>query len=177
MKDFFADRNNLKPTQHISSKPMDSLPPEAVIYDFRNTKSSGIPVTDNDAPDGKAYSLDAKWLPEESKGKHNKGFLYGMYERKNAHYVATCNIAKGTMPKDEMYHWYYAGNTCMYPNLILYIHWTWSLDVQLGKLFNKQEPNQSYDIYVLLKLQGPAYVKGSASTNDIRVARFATVKK
>ena len=129
------------------------------------------------APDGKAYSLAAKWLPEDNKLKHNKGFLYGMYEQTNAHYVATCSLAKGTMPQDEKYHWYYAGNTCLYPKLILYIHWTWMLDVRLGKLFNEADPNQSYDIYVLLKLQGPAYVKDSTSTNDIRLARFAVLKK
>ena len=177
MKDFYADRNNLKPTQRVSTKPMDSIPSEAVIYDFSKTKSSGIPMADKDAPDGKAYSLAAKWLPEDNKLKHNKGFLYGMYEQTNAHYVATCSLAKGTMPQDEKYHWYYAGNTCLYPKLILYIHWTWMLDVRLGKLFNEADPNQSYDIYVLLKLQGPAYVKDSTSTNDIRLARFAVLKK
>ena len=144
MKDFYAERNNLKPTQHITAKPMDAIPAEgAIVYDFSKTHSSGIPVTDMDAPDGQAYSLAAKWTADENKGKHSKGFLYGMYEQTNTHYVATCSLANGTLPQDEKYHWYFVGNTCLYPKLVLYIHWTWLLDVRLGRHFNAEDTRTS----------------------------------
>ncbi len=178
MYNYYADINNLKPNQNITAKPLDNIPAEgAVVYAFKDTHSAGIPLTDNDAPDGQAYSIAGKWTPEENKGRHDKGFIFGMYEQANAHYVSTCSLPRGTVPQDEKYHWYYAGNSCLYPRLILYIHWTWLLNVQPGKYYDENDPNQSYDIYVLIKLQGPAYVKGSTSINDVRVARIALLKK
>ena len=177
MVNYYADINNLKPTQNYTSKPMDSIPAEgAVVYEFKDTQSAGIPVSDAAAPDGKAYSIAAKWSPEENKDKHDKGFVFGMYEQSNAHYVSSCSVPKANIPQDEKYHWYYVGNTCLYPRLVLYIHWTWLLNVQPGKYYDENDPNQSYDIYVLLKLQGPAYVKGSNAMNDVRVARVALLK-
>ena len=178
MVNYYADINNLKPTQSLSLKPLDVIPAEgAIIYDYDKTPSAGVPCQDTDAPDGKAYSLAAKWTPQDNLKKHDKSFIIGMYEQSNAHYVSTGSLPKSKLPQDEKYHWYYAGNTCLYPRLILFIHWTWMLNVQPSKYYDENDPNQSYDIYALIKVQGPAYVNGSTQTNDIRVARMAFVKK
>ena len=178
MVSYYADINNLKPTQNLTAKPLDVIPAEgAKIFDFFNSVSSGVPVDDKDAPDKQAYSIAGHWTPEDNLNRHNKSFIFGMYEQANAHYVSSCSVAKKDLPQDEKYHWYYAGNTCLYPKLILFIHWTWMLNVQPGKYYDANDPNQSYDIYVLIKLQGPAYVEGSKQTNDVRVARMAFVKK
>ena len=178
MVNYYADINNLKPTQSLSLKPLDVIPAEgAIVYDFEKTPSAGVPIKDADAPDGKAYSIAAKWTPQENLTKHDKSFVLGMYEQSNAHYVSSGALSKSKLPQDEKYHWYYAGNTCLYPRLILFIHWTWLLNVQPHKYYDENDPNQSYDIYALIKLQGPAYVNGSTQTNDVRVARMAFVKK
>ncbi len=178
MANFYADITTLKPTQNYKSKPLEAIPAEdAIVYEFNKTPSSGFSVTDNTAPDGKAHSLAAKWTPEENKGRHDKGVVFGMYEQTNAHYVSSCSVAKEDLPQDEKYHWYYVGNTALYPRLVIYIHWTWELGVQPSKYYDANNPDQSYDIYILLKFQGPAYVKGSTAINDVRLARMAFVKK
>ena len=178
MVNFYADNNTLKPTQNFASKPLDAIPAEdAMVYPFDKTVSSGISVTDNAAPDGKAYSLAALWTPEENKDRHDRGVVFGMYEQANAHYVSNCTVPADILPQDERYHWYHVGKTALYPRLVLYIHWTWELNVQPNKYYDANNPNQEYDIYILLKAQGPKYVKGSTQINDLRVARMAFVKQ
>ncbi|MBO4345337.1 MAG: DUF4838 domain-containing protein [Victivallales bacterium] len=174
----YSDANTFRLTQHLTSKPLDALPAEdAIVHDFEKTPSSGVPVADDTAPDGKAYSIAAKWNPKENLSKHGNKLVFGMYEQANAYHVSNCSVAREDLPQDEKYHWYYVGNTPLYPQLILYIHWTWLLNVQPGKFYDANDPNQSYDVYILLKAQGPAYVKGSTSVNDVRVARMAFVRK
>ncbi len=178
MADFYADAENLPLTQNLVSKPLEALPAEdAIVYGFEKTPSAGIPVEDADAPDGKAYSIAAKWTPQANISKHANKVVFGMYEQANAYYVSNCSVPKENLPQDEKYHWYYVGNTALSPNLIVYIHWTWELNVQPGKFYDEKTPKQFYDIYILLKAQGPAYVKGSTAINDIRVARMAFIKK
>ena len=178
MVDFYSDASNIPLTQKFVSKPLDAIPAEdAIVYDFEKTTSSGVSVDDAAAPEGKAYSIAAKWTPKENFSKHANKLVFGMYNQATAYYVSSCSVPKENLPQDEKYHWYYVGNTALSPKLIVYIHWTWSLNVQPGKFYDAKNAKQSYDIYILLKAQGPAYVKDSTQINDIRVARMAFVKK
>jgi len=84
-------------------------------------------------------------------------------------------VLKNRLPQDEKYHWYYMGNTVLYPQLVLWMHQNWGLSVELGKYYDAAVPDQEYKIYGLLKFQGPGYVKDSKQPGDIRLAQIALV--
>lgn len=178
LKTYYTSVNFLKPTQEIPPKALDALPEgETRLYAAGEFKTSAASkIDDQDAPKGTAYSLASYWSKEENAKNHDKPFQYGIYEQAEKHNISTCAFTAEDIPQDEKYHWYYAGRTPMYSTMLAHIHWTWILDSWLCNFYDENETEQEYDVYLLIKLQGPAYVKGSKSQNDVRLAETALLK-
>lgn len=92
-------------------------------------------------------------------------------------------------PADEQYHWYRIGryslgkSTGVYGSS-MFMHHPWSMRVNLHALHtladgiergSKDDPNR-YDVYLSLKITGPAYVPGSTKPNAIWVDRVILVR-
>jgi len=81
------------------------------------------------------------------------------------------------VPRDEAYHFYLAGRMKGSPTLYLWAHASWRLSQRLRMAYNPALPDQkTYDVYVSLKLEGPAYVPGSARENSFSVDRVILVE-
>jgi len=58
----------------------------------------------------------------------------------------------------------------------LWAHWTWLLSVDLDRVYNPAEQDHDRDVWVSLKVTGPAYVRGSKQPNAVSMDRVIVVK-
>ncbi len=81
------------------------------------------------------------------------------------------------VPQDEKYHWYKVGRFAVTDGTLLWAHWTWLLSVPLDRVYNPAEQDHERDIWVSLKVTGPAYVKESQQPNAVSLDRVIVVKE
>ncbi len=103
---------------------------------------------------------------------HAKSPAFGTMDVKNKKRDFTKLLKKGEYAEDEKYHVYKLGRVDITPDTYLWGHSTWDMNIGLGK--NGHTGN--HDVYISLKLQGPAYVTGSQKPNSMSVDRVFLVK-
>lgn len=82
--------------------------------------------------------------------------------------------------EDEKYHWYKIGEFTLDPSSLIYAQ-DWCIGMELKDFYTLADgtainPNK-YDVWVSMKMQGPAYVKGSTRENGVFMDRAVLVKK
>lgn len=173
---FYAEKVVFEKTQGVKAVPIadfENKHPQAKIIELPGIYCTNMKISDSDSPSGKAYSHSGKYSAKQREERHKRAFVFGMYENNYSKYVVHGSIAKNVIPQDEKYHWYYAGTTRLYKSLSLWLHWTWGLKTWLGRFYDENNSDKKYNVYFLMKLQGPAYVKNSTSLNDVRLAGLA----
>ena len=60
---------------------------------------------------------------------------------------------------------------------VMYFHWQWDLRLSsiVKTLAASVDPNTRFDVYLSIKLEGPAYVKNSKKPNCVSVDRIVFV--
>lgn len=178
-ENYYADKIVFPKAQNVRTVPLADFTarhPAAKIIGFAEIPCSGRKVSDQDSPSGKAFSHSSNYSSEMREKRHRRPFVFGLYERTYAKHLVHGSVSSKVIPQDEKYHWYYAGTTGLYPSLSFWMHWTWGLQVSLGRFYDAENPDKKYEIYFLMKLQGPAYVKNSENLNDVRLAAIALVE-
>ena len=173
---YYADKIIFGKPQNVKAVPLPGFAANdssVKIVEFAKVPCTGRKISDPDSPSGKAFSHSANYSSEMRVKRHQRPFEFGLYERSHTKYLVYGSIRAGAIPQDEKYHWYHAGTTRLYPSLSLWIHWTWGLSVSIGRFYNENNPDKKYEIYLLMKLQGPAYVRNSEKPNDVRLAAIA----
>lgn len=126
-------------------------------------------VKDPEAASGSAYEMrrDRKF---QYKGDFNAVLTHS---RTRADYPdVRFSLPKGKVPKDEKYHWYRLGSTTMTPDVWIHcgpgsFH---GIDIYLAKAVSGIiRPVK--EVWISLKLTGPAFVPGSAKRNGIFIDR------
>ncbi len=107
---------------------------------------------------------------------HSKEPAFGLIDLKTKKRPFTTRIPAAEIAQDEKYHLYKLGRSKLTPDMRLWGHFTWHMSCPLGKCFDSMDPDAEYDVYVSLKLQGPAYVKDSKKENAFLVERIFLVK-
>ncbi len=178
-ENYYADKIVFPKAQNVRTVPLADFTarhPAAKMIGFAEIPCSGRKVSDQDSPSGKAFSHSSNYSSEMREKRHRRPFVFGLYERTYAKHLVHGSVSSKVIPQDEKYHWYYAGTTGLYPSLSFWMHWTWGLQVSLGRFYDAENPDKKYEIYFLMKLQGPAYVKNSENLNDVRLAAIALVE-
>jgi hypothetical protein len=86
-------------------------------------------------------------------------------------------LARESIPRDERFHLYLAGRMKATPDMHFWAHHSWRLCQRLAIAYDASLPQQrTYDVYVSLKLEGPAYVPGSAKANAFSIDRLILVQ-
>ncbi len=128
-------------------------------------------VPDKDAATGRAWTLDAS-----APGGHERPPALGLYDEKLKK-AAEQVIPEDRRPRDEKYHFHFAGRMKGSANLYFWAHSSWRLGQPLGATYNAALPEQkAYDVYASAKLEGPAYVPGSTRQNAFSVDRLILVE-
>lgn len=162
------------PRQEVELKPLDKISflGKRIVRIEGDELNGGVKVEDADAKGGTAKAL----LDQKVKDFYSPGLAFGIHEFKHAKYLIVGGITKADVPRDEKFHWYYAGRTRIYSDETrLWLHWSWTLSFSLKKALTADFLNQYYDVYVSLKLQGPSYVAGSKKPDSVRVDQIVLV--
>lgn len=121
-------------------------------------------VYDADSPVKCALELNDK------KTSHaNRQFHIGFYSA-DAKRVITRKIFK-SVPQDEKYHLQSLGVMKLPKSGYIYAHTSGYLRVDADRFFDKNNPDQKYEVVVEYKVEGPSYVTGSAKKDGVYISR------
>ena len=160
------------PPQFADKKILDLCGPQ---LDLRQA-GGGIAqrVDDPDATCGQAWRLDATLSGPP--GQHDKPLEFGLYDDRSKELIKK-TMTPAEIPHDEKYHFYSAGRIKGSPNLHFWAHHSWRLAQRLNVTHNSTRPEQAtYEVYLSLKLEGPAYVPRSTKPNACSIDRLILVE-
>lgn len=133
-------------------------------------------VSDPEAAGNKAVeiSLTKRNIdPAKFHAKNAKSLRFAVYSDSQKKNLAESVLRKHKIPQDEKYHFYKIGTAALDQSCMI---WTadWLIQHKLDKLFVHGEKS-NYTFWISLKLQGPAYVKGSKLHNAVRCDRIIAI--
>ncbi len=155
---FLIDRVFFVRAESLLPKGLD--PEKSLIRQVAsNPWFRGTRVMDTSAVGGKAICLEGK--PERHKGNMALG-IFDMAKKRD---LIKFTFKPGTVPQDEKYHLHKIGilKKGHSGKLAGWIHSSWGLQFPPHKL----DPAKDYEVYVSLKMTGPAYVKGSTKPSAV----------
>lgn len=138
---------------------------------FRTMGQRTRVVADAEAAGGKALQYTGTG-PKD----HERPMNFGVYDGPQRKFGPSRTLKGNEVPQDEKYHWYKVGRFAVTNGTLLWAHWTWLLSVDLDRVYDSAEQDHSRDVWVSLKVTGPAYVKGSKQPNAISLDRVIVVK-
>ena len=80
-------------------------------------------------------------------------------------------------PQDEKYHFYKIGTVKPRKKCYVFGHRSWRINYFFFNRVEEGDGDKIFDVWVSVKLTGPAYVKGSASASTFRVNQVLLVEK
>lgn len=137
-------------------------------------------VKDTDAVLGRA--LFQGNLPGHNKNHDKVPMEFGLYDQNQKKIIMRKVLSPEEVAQDEKYHLIKIGKYTMPETTPAYQMWghaTWRMGLTrlISNLWHPSEVGSVYDVYVSVKLTGPAYVKGSKKENAAYVDRVIFVKQ
>ena len=112
------------------------------------------------------------WIPGKG-SKFHVPFGVGIYDNATRKGVVGVQIKK--VAQNEKFNWYKVGTGVIGKNSLAYLT-DWHISIPLKK-FYKEGASNKYELWISLKLQGPAYVKTSKKPNAFILDRAILIKK
>ena len=125
-----------------------------------------------------------------SSGKEKEGYRHILKPQAGGLYPTSIGLYDPTtrkniqihikdIPTDEKYHWYRIGEYNFGKQTFLWA-WFWLKRANLRSVWVSDdglEDINKWEVWVSVKITGPAYVKGSTKQNDVLLERIVLVKK
>ena len=163
---------------HHALKPIQGFPEGPIqVTATRFTAIHSAVVSDPEAFDHSARRLRGPQEPEANKRYHGKKVEFGIQNRTLGRPECTRRIDPDKVPRDERYHFYKIGTFRPNGNVVGWVHWTWHIQYPVASFFDLDEKDTEFDAYISLKVEGPAYVKGSNRANALTVDRIIFTPK
>lgn len=107
---------------------------------------------------------------------HEAPVSFGIYDGARRVFGPSLTLKGADVPQDEKHHWYKIGRFPVTNGALVWAHWTWWLSVELDRAYNPADQNPERDVWVSLKVTGPAYVKESKQPSSICLDRVILVR-
>ena len=133
-------------------------------------------VADKDATGGKAAKLGSAHQKTHAPDFHKLPVEVGIYNDLTRKEDSHLKMDVSALHVDGKYHLYKIGRCSIGAKSYLWVHWSWILQQFLTRAYNPLFPDDVYDVYASLKVQGPAYAPGSKEENAIFMDRIILVK-
>ena len=78
------------------------------------------------------------------------------------------------IPQNEKYNLIRLGKVTLTKNCVFFAHPTWAMQLDLDRYYRTGTDN-TFEVFVSFKFEGPAYVKGSKKPNKVSVDRVLLV--
>ena len=135
--------------------------------------AGGRRMDDPDSPNGKTAYLDKKNL-----SANEKDIVFGVFDfEKRERLCKDLVIPAKDFPQDEKYHFYKIGTVKPRKKCYVFGHRSWRINYFFFNRVEEGDGDKIFDVWVSVKLTGPAYVKGSASASTFRVNQVLLVEK
>lgn len=109
--------------------------------------------------------------------QHQKPLVFGTGIGKRLDDRVTIKIAPDEIPQDGRYHLYPLGRITVQEDMMIWALEGGRLGVNVDRVFDPEDPQGNrWDAWISLKLQGPAYVKGSTEPNGAWMDRVLLVR-
>lgn len=109
--------------------------------------------------------------------QHRKPLVFGTGISKRLNDKVTIEIPPDEIPQDGKYHLYSIGRITVREDMMIWALEGGRLGVNVDRVFDPEEPvNNEWDAWISLKVQGPAYVKGSTKPNGAWMDRVLLVR-
>jgi hypothetical protein len=123
-------------------------------------------LRDADAAGGVALKLT-----EEQHGK----LQFGMYDTANKKMLYNRTVPADQIPADGKFHLYSLGRVTLSPDCYVWGHPSCRIQRNLSEFYRPGADN-TYEILLSLKVQGPAYVPGSADPDAFLMDRIILMR-
>ena len=171
LKTLDAFRQGLK----LKVEPPKELEGREIVHDIcwpDMSDNNGSVITDMpDATGGKA-------LCYIEKDPNFKGTIqYGFYNADKSLQAPTIKLTKEQVPTDEKFHLYKIGRIVISAHGYLWTHPMWFIQRPLDEFHEPMSDElNTYDAYISIKVEGPAYVEGSTKRSAFSCDRMLLVK-
>jgi hypothetical protein len=122
-----------------------------------------------DASGGRAVVM--KGGPKES-----GNVQFGFYEQTTKRQAPTLTVKKEKIPSDEKFHYYRVGKITLPPKSYVWAHPTWNIQRSMNEFYESNGMPNDYELFLSIKLEGPAYVKGSNRENSFSLDRILLIR-
>jgi hypothetical protein len=145
------------------------------VYDFRDAD----PAYSDFFHDPAAPSQIVKriLIPDSQAKKYKLPMPVGVYAKQQAKTLLTTEIK----PEDVSgpgYHWYKIGTVAPTSSSYVFFTWSWHIQTYISDVANAHNPNQQYDVWANIKLDGPLFPYGDPKDkNAVLVDRVVLVKR
>ncbi|MCP4644315.1 MAG: DUF4838 domain-containing protein [bacterium] len=158
--------------ERFSDLPRDSVH-QYTAGDFRNWHDVVKRVQEKDAPSGIVARLD---LSSEDLERYKLPMPWGLYDT-----AGTQNVGSGVIRPEDVpgpgYHWYKMGTFPIPHASYVYFFWSWIIQADVGNLSDPVNPAQRFDIWALVKFEGPGFPHGKPDElNAIFIERLILVE-
>ncbi len=155
-----------------------------IVHDYtanmmRNYKKLSKVVADSESESGITNRLqlppeiDVNSHPIE---KYNLEIQWGLYDQDNKRVIGNNRIIMKDVT-GRGYNWYKMGTYSISQSTLLYFFWSWIIQVDLADIAHVSKPDEAYDVWARIKLEGPAFPYGRAQDkNSISIERVILVK-
>lgn len=121
-------------------------------------------VYDPDSATRTALKLSSQ-IPSHTKQQ----LMLGIYDQTRK--KVTARIQVNPVPADEKYHPYSLGVMTIPEAGYLFAHASCLLRIDLRQLYSRQDAEKKYEIVLMVKAEGPAYVPGSTRENAVSLSQ------
>ncbi len=158
--------------------------PSGTVFDFtadtaRNWKDIVRTVRDEQAESGVTNRLQFPTTIDTDKHPVEKYVLpmpWGVYDTIARKGVISAQIKPEDVPGPG-YHWYKLGTCRIGPGDYVYFFWSWIIQVDVGRVYEADAPEQQFEVWARIKFEGPAFPHGAeGQANAICVERVVLVK-
>lgn len=137
-------------------------------------------VNDEDSARDVAVKISLDQITDGNYKNHHyitaeRPMTVGLYDLATTNARTIGNIARDDLLPDE-YKLYKIDSVAFNPKEYMYLFGSWSVQLLLDAAL-KEDPNQLYDIYISMKVEGPSYGGNSADDDAIYIDRIFAVKK
>ena len=96
---------------------------------------------------------------------------FGVWDQQRKCQLGTLALKNEELPQDEKYHPYSLGIHEIPESGYIFAHVSCLLRVDFQNIFSAKMTGKKYEIVVMVKAEGPSYVKGSAKENSVSIER------
>lgn len=167
--------------EYISNPQKFSQYPRNSVYDFTGETmklygNRAQIVEDKEAESGFTVRLELEHVQIKNPDRYALPMPWGIYGAVDKVTRAGTSIHAKEIPGPG-YHWYKVGRFSIRPGDYLFFFWSWIIQVELDSVYDSNNPNDEFDIWVRLKFEGPLFPHGhTEQVNAINVERVVLVR-